>query len=110
MGCVTSFQDIKIIPSIIEILEKAGVNYGASGEEESCCGYLAYLVGDKQTFSKAMNLYSETISKYKPKELLTTCAGCLKTFRDIYPMHGALNGYTVTHAVEMIERLIARRS
>ena len=56
-----------------------------------------------------MNLYSETISKYKPKELLTTCAGCLKTFRDIYPMHGALNGYTVTHAVEMIERLIAEK-
>lgn len=107
MGCVTSFQDIKIIPSIIEILEKAGVNYGALGEEESCCGYLAYLVGDKETFSKAMNLYSETISKYGPKELLTTCAGCLKTFRDIYPMHGALNGYTVSHAVELIERLIA---
>ncbi|MGO8880851.1 MAG: FAD-binding and (Fe-S)-binding domain-containing protein [Desulfomonilaceae bacterium] len=107
MGCVTSFQDIKIIPSIIEILEKAGVNYGALGEEESCCGYLAYLVGDKLTFSKAMNLYSETISKYRPKELLTTCAGCLKTFRDLYPMHGALNGYTVTHAVELLERLIA---
>lgn len=106
MGCVTSFQDIKIIPSIIEILEKAGVNYGALGEEESCCGYLAYLVGDKQTFKKAINLYSETISKYRPKELLTTCAGCLKTFRDLYPSYGALKEYKVTHAVELIEKLI----
>jgi glycolate oxidase len=107
-GCVTSFQDIRIIPSIIEILEKAGVNYGALGEEESCCGYLAYLVGDMDTFKKAMNLYSETIAKYKPKDLLTTCAGCLKTFRDLYSHYGALNGYTVTHAVELIEKLISQ--
>ncbi len=107
-GCVTSFQDIRIIPSIIEILEKAGVNYGALGEEESCCGYLAYLVGDMDTFKKAMNLYSETIAKYKPKDLLTTCAGCLKTFRDLYSHYGALNGYSVTHAVELIEKLISQ--
>ncbi len=106
MGCVTSFQDIKIIPSIIEILDKAGINYGALGEEESCCGYLAYLVGDKKTFKKAMNICSETFSSYKPKELLTTCAGCLKTFRDLYPRYGALNGYKVTHAVELMEKLI----
>lgn len=107
MGCVTSFQDVKIIPSLIEILEKAGVNYGALGDEEGCCGYLAYLVGDTKTFKKAMELYSKTISKYNPNELLTSCAGCLKTFRDLYPHYGALNGYKVTHAVELIERLIA---
>ncbi len=107
MGCVTSFQDIKIIPAIIEILEKAGVNYGALGEEESCCGYLAYLVGDTPTFKKAMSAYTEIVSKYKPKKILTTCAGCLKTFRDIYGHYGALNGYPVIHAVEMIEKLIA---
>ncbi|MGC8658731.1 MAG: FAD-binding and (Fe-S)-binding domain-containing protein [Desulfomonilaceae bacterium] len=106
VGCVTSFQDIRIIPSIIEILEKAGINYGALGEEEKCCGYLAYLVGDTTTFKKALNICSETISRYKPKELLTTCAGCLKTFRDLYPRYGALNGYKVTHAVELIEKLI----
>jgi glycolate oxidase subunit GlcD len=107
LGCVTSFQDVKIIPAVMQILDKAGVNYAALGQEETCCGYLAYLVGDMTTFRKAMVMYGETLGKYRPKQLLTTCAGCLKTFRDLYPHYGGANGYEVLHAVELIEKLIA---
>ena len=106
LGCVTSFQDVKIIPAVMHVLDKAGVNYGALGEEESCCGYLAYLVGDMPTFKSAIEKYGERTSKYKPKELITTCAGCLKTFRDLYPKYGGGNGITVLHAVELVEKLI----
>lgn len=105
VGCVTGFQDVKIIPSVIDILEKVGINYGALAEEETCCGYLAYLVGDMSTFNKAMKVYEEKLSSYKPKSLITTCAGCLKTFRDLYPHYGAANGYTVSHVVELLEKL-----
>ncbi len=106
LGCVTSFQDVKIIPAVMKILDKAGINYGAMGEEEACCGYLAYLVGDMPTFKKAMEIYGERMKKFKPKELITTCAGCLKTFRDLYAQYGGGNGYAVVHAVELIERLV----
>jgi glycolate oxidase len=106
LGCVTSFQDVKIIPAFMEILDKAGINYGAMGEDETCCGYLAYLVGDTPTFKKAIEMYGERMAKYKPKELITTCAGCLKTFRDLYPHYGGGNGYSVLHAVELMEKLI----
>lgn len=106
LGCVTSFQDVKIIPAFMEILDKAGVNYGAMGEDETCCGYLAYLVGDTNTFKKAMGMYGDRMAEYKPKELITTCAGCLKTFRDLYPHYGGGDGYTVLHAVELLEKLI----
>ncbi len=107
LGCVTSFQDVKIIPAFMQILDKAGVNYGALGEEETCCGYLAYLVGDMPTFKTAMAKHDEQTAKYKPKQLITSCAGCLKTFRDLYPHYGGGNGYTVLHAVEFIEKLIS---
>ena len=106
LGCVTSFQDVKIIPAVMEILDKAGINYGAMGKEETCCGYLAYLVGDMPTFNKAMEMYRERMSRYQPKSLITSCAGCLKTFRDLYPHYGSENGYEVLHAVELIEKLI----
>jgi glycolate oxidase len=105
-GCVTSFQDIRIIPGFMEILDKAGVDYGALGEEETCCGYLAYLVGDMASFKKASEMYGERMAQYKPRTLVTTCAGCLKTFRDLYPHYGAANGYNVLHAVEFMENLI----
>jgi glycolate oxidase len=106
LGCVTSFQDVKIIPAFMEILDKAGIRYGALGQDETCCGYLAYLVGDMDTFRKAMEMYGQRMAEYKPKELITTCAGCLKTFRDLYPHYGGSNGYQVLHAVEVLEKLI----
>ena len=46
------------------------------------------------------------MSKYAPKELITTCAGCLKTFRDLYPKYGGGDGYKALHALELIESLI----
>jgi glycolate dehydrogenase FAD-linked subunit len=106
IGCVSSFQDVKTIPAVIKILDAAGLNYGALAEDETCCGYLAYLVGDMATFGKAMEMYGERMTKYKPKELITTCAGCLKTFRDLYPEYGGGNGYEIIHAVELMEKLI----
>ncbi|MEW6111914.1 MAG: FAD-linked oxidase C-terminal domain-containing protein [Thermodesulfobacteriota bacterium] len=106
LGCVASFQDVKIIPSFMKILDKAGVNYGAIGEEETCCGYLAYLVGDMKTFKKTMEMYLERVTKYKPKQLITTCAGCLKTFRDLYPKYGENGKLEVLHGVELMEKLI----
>jgi glycolate oxidase len=106
LGCVASFQDVKIIPSFMKILDKAGVNYGAIGEEETCCGYLAYLVGDMKTFKKTMEMYLERVAKYQPKQLITTCAGCLKTFRDLYPKYGNNGKLEVLHGVELMEKLI----
>jgi Fe-S oxidoreductase len=44
-GCVTSFQDINIIPSTLQILEGAGADYTALEAEEHCCGLIAHLVG-----------------------------------------------------------------
>ncbi|HMK34708.1 MAG TPA: FAD-linked oxidase C-terminal domain-containing protein [Desulfomonilaceae bacterium] len=107
MGCVTSFQDIKIIPALVQILDSAGVNYGALSEDETCCGYLAYLVGDTQTFKRVREMYMDRMAVYKPKQLITSCAGCLKTFRDLYPQYGGDNGFAVLHVVELMEKLIA---
>lgn len=106
LGCVTSFQDVKTIPAVMEILDKAGVDYGAMGKDETCCGYLAYLVGDMTTFKKAMDIYAQRMAHYKPKQLVTTCAGCLKTFRDLYSHYGGSDGYQVLHVVELLEQLI----
>jgi glycolate oxidase len=106
LGCVTSFQDVKTIPAFMKILDAAGFDYAAMGEEEPCCGYLAYLVGDMATFKKAVEIYRSRLDKFKPTQLITTCAGCLKTFRDLFPEYGVGDGFKVLHAVELLEDLI----
>jgi glycolate oxidase subunit GlcD len=107
LGCVTSFQDIKIIPAFKQILDAAQINYGALGKEESCCGYLAYLLGDSDTFKKAMDKNLAKLESFGASQVITTCAGCLKTLRDLYPSHGAEPKYKTVHVVELMEQLVA---
>ena len=104
-GCVTSYQDIDIVPSTMEILDKAGIDYATMGNEEHCCGYLAYLVGAEQQFKDFMNNNLKRFSTFSPKTVVTTCAGCYRTFKHIYPNYSDFDT-EVFHAVEYFERLI----
>ncbi len=103
-GCVSSYQDIQIVPNTMEILDKAGINYATMGNEEHCCGYLAYLVGAPH-FKDSMESNLKRLSKFNPKNIVTTCAGCYKTFKGIYPRHSDFN-IEVLHAVEYFDGLI----
>jgi len=70
-GCVTSYQDIDIVPNTMEILDKVGIDYATMGNEEHCCGYLAYLVGADQ-FKDYMNNNLKRFSRLNPKTIVTT--------------------------------------
>jgi len=106
-GCVTSYQDINIIPNIMKILDKAGVSYTALGKDENCCGYISYLVGTKE-FQEVAEKNVEAFAKIKPKQILTTCAGCYKTFKELYPKYVPFNT-GVVHAIEYLDRLIGEK-
>ncbi len=106
LGCSASYQDVKIIPSVMKILEAAGIDYTTLGQREQCCGYLAYLVGDMETFHQAARKNLELFKEVGSQTVLTTCAGCHKTFADLYPKKGHGDGYRAEHVVETMERLI----
>jgi len=103
-GCVTSYQDIDIVPNTMEILDKAHIDYVTMGNDEHCCGYLAYLVGADQ-FRNYMDKNLKRLSTFNPKTIVTTCAGCYRTFKHIYPKYSDFN-VEVFHAVEYLEGLI----
>ena len=103
-GCVASYQDTNIVPSIMKILDKSGTTYTALGKDENCCGYISYLVGTKE-FKEVAEKNQEVFSKVKPKQIVTTCAGCYKTFKDLYPKYVPFNT-EVVHAIEYIDRLV----
>jgi glycolate oxidase subunit GlcD len=103
-GCVSSYQDIQIVPNTMEIMDKAGIDYATMGNDEHCCGYLAYLVGAPQ-FKESMENNLKRFSKFHPDTIVTTCAGCYRTFKGIYPRYSDFN-IQVFHAVEYFERLM----
>ncbi len=103
-GCVTSYQDVNIVPNIMKILDHAGVSYTALGKDENCCGYITYLVGTKE-FKEIAEKNVEVFSEIQPKQILTTCAGCYKTIKELYPKYTSFNA-DVIHAVQYLDQLI----
>ena len=104
-GCVSSYQDVQIVPKTMKILNRAGIDYATMGNEEHCCGYLAYLTGSDQ-FQDFLQNSLERFSRYKPKRIITTCAGCYRTFKELYPKNATFDG-EVFHIVEYIDKLIS---
>ncbi|MCD6297224.1 MAG: FAD-binding protein, partial [Deltaproteobacteria bacterium] len=104
MGCVPSYLDMKMVPSLIKSLDAADVDYTSMGTEEGCCGFPLFLMGTDEFEPHAMKVI-ERIRATGAKNLLTPCAGCYKTFKKIYPEVGDL-GLEVYHAVHYLDRLI----
>ncbi len=104
-GCLTSYQDFEIIPSTIRILQEAKEDFTALELEEFCCGYVAHLVGAEDDFKRCQEKNISSISKVGAKRLVTTCAGCFLTFKNLYK-EDSLNGISVLHSVQYIENLI----
>jgi glycolate oxidase len=105
-GCVASYQDINIIPSVLNIMNKAKIDYISLGNKEYCCGYISFLVGDKKKFEGCINKNISLFKQTGIKEIVTTCAGCYRTFKDLYPEHMKLDDIRVYHIVEYLEKLI----
>jgi glycolate oxidase len=105
LGCVPSYGDTKMVPAALKALDAASVPYTLLGTEEGCCGYFNYLAGDP-SFPEKARANIERLSRLGAKRLVTPCAGCYRTFKDLYARHGGL-GMEVLHLVELLSRLAA---
>lgn len=106
MGCVPSYLDVKIVPSLLETLDRADVDYTTLSTRESCCGFPLYLLGAGDFRPHAEKLAAQ-IRATGAHELVTPCAGCYKAFKKIYPEIVDL-GVEVYHSVHYLARLIDR--
>jgi glycolate oxidase subunit GlcD len=105
MGCVPSYLDMKMVPSLLKPLDAAKVNYTTLSTEEGCCGFPLFLMGSDDFEDRARHLV-EQIKATGAKELVTPCAGCYKTFKKIYPEVVGDFGVEVYHSVHYFEKLI----
>ena len=104
MGCVPSYLDMKIVPSLIKSLEAAETDYTTLAGNEDCCGFPLYLMGADEFESHAKKL-ADRIRATGARELVTPCAGCYKTFVEIYPDILDLE-IDVYHSVQYFNKLI----
>jgi len=96
----------KVAKAAIKLLQKAGVDIGIAGENESCCGGRAYQMGYKQDFLNQAKKNMALIKKSGAQILVTGCADCYYAFKVLYDKFGLKGDLEVLHTTEYLARLI----
>ena len=108
VGCLTSYdKDMwKLAKATVKILEKAGVDFGIFGDDETCCGGRAYQMGYKDAFMAQAKKNMAMIKKAGVKTLVTGCADGYQAFKVLYDKFDLKGSLEVMHISEYIAKLI----
>ncbi len=104
VGCMGAFdpRDNKTAITIIELLKKAGVNFGILGSQEKCTGETARRMGEEGRYQELVMQNVETLKGNGVKKIVTACPHCFNTFRNEYPKFG-LDAEVVHHSEYLSE-------
>lgn len=105
VGCASAFDDRnkKVARSFVNLLNKAGVDYGVLGFDETCCGETARRMGNEYLFQVFAEQNIEAMSKIKFNRIVTQCPHCFNTLKNEYPQFGG--NYKVQHYTEYLAEL-----
>jgi Fe-S oxidoreductase len=106
VGCAGAFdgRGKQIAQAMVRVLQKAGVNFAILGPEEACNGDVARRAGNEYLAQMLMQKNAETLNRYRPRKILTSCPHCFNMIKNEYPQFGA--SYRVVHHTEFLLELI----
>jgi len=110
VGCVSSLfpASYRIPQSLVEILEKAGVDYALMGGDERCCGYPLYLNGEIERALEMARHNVETVRATGATKVVMACPSCYHMWKHTYPEllgDGSADGLEILHETEMLADL-----
>jgi len=107
-GCRFSFdEDLwKIARGAVTLLQRAGVDVGIAGSEETCCGGRAYEMGYQGELIKYAEHNIDTWRAAGAKTVVTACADGYNAFKVLYDKVGMTPNVEVLHITQYLERLI----
>ena len=107
VGSAGSFDDRakRITKAFVRIMNKAGVDFGVLGTEESSSGDAAKRAGNEFLFQMQAFTNIEIMNGYNIKNIVTTCPHAYNTLKNEYK--GLGGNYTVVHHTEFILKLIS---
>ncbi len=103
-GCLAAYRVPEIARATAKILNKAGIKFSILGEEEYCCGDPLIMTGQ---LPLAREVARHNYEHLKNKKVITSCAGCYRTFKEEYPkLLGEEYKIDAVHIVELLTELI----
>jgi heterodisulfide reductase subunit D len=83
-GCIPSYKNVENIDSVINILNKAKINYHVM-DDEWCCGSPLLDLGSVDGIAELAEHNLEAIKVRKVSKVVFLCPHCQETFQNIYP-------------------------
>ncbi len=106
VGSAGAFDDRakKITKAFVKIMNKAGVEFGILGVEESASGDVAKRAGNEFLFMMQAMTNIQVMNAYNVKRIVTTCPHDYNTLKNEYKELGG--NYEVVHHTEFIKALV----
>jgi Fe-S oxidoreductase len=105
--CCTPAYDTKVqgvARAAVNILKKAGVDFGILGAKEVCCGESVRKVGDEALFQSLAQSNINAFVEAGVKKIVTTSPHCYSTFKNEYSKLGG--NFEVFHFCQYLAELI----
>lgn len=110
VGCVSSFspRTFKIPRAIVQIFQKADIDFALLGDEEWCCGFPLMSSGFSKDFIEFGEHNIDRVNKTGAKYLVTSCPSCYHMWSHVYPekLKNIKMDFKVLHAVQYLYMLI----
>jgi heterodisulfide reductase subunit D len=106
VGCVSSFfpRSYKVPQALVQIFDRAGVDYTLLGGTEWCCGYPMFINGELESARELIRHNVEAVRAMGARKVVMTCPSCFHFWKHSYP--AALGtedlGLEVLHATEFL--------
>ena len=106
VGCAGAYdaRGQGVSRAMVQLLNKAGVDYAVLGEEETCTGDSARRLGNEYLFQMLAQMNIETFDNYSVKKIITQCPHCLNALKNDYQALG--KHYEVIHHTEFLSDLV----
>ncbi len=87
VGCYFSYDPRmkKVAKATVNILQRAGINFGILGEKENCCGESIRKTGSEQVFKKLAKENIKAFIDNGVKKIIVSSPHCYHTFKNEYP-------------------------
>jgi len=105
-GCASGYINTNMAKAAVALLEKAGVDYTVISGVEYCCGAVSAGAGNPGPIQRQGPKNIEEVRKRGGKILVTTCPGCFKAFKEMYPRMFGDPGFEVLQISQYLERLV----
>ncbi len=103
--CCTAAYDPrvqKVARAMVQILQKAGIDFAILGNNENCCGNEMGELGERGLFEMIQKNNIELFSKYQFPRMMTTSPHCFHAFKNKYPKQD----FDVFHYTQLLSQYL----